>query len=329
MRADRFAFLQLLPVYLMREKPLVVIAGPTGSGKSELALLLAVAFEGELVNCDSVQVYRGMEIGAAKTPPDRRLNIPHHLFDVAGPEAEVTAGDYSRLGRAAIAEISDRHPPRLPIVVGGTGFYLRALLEGLSDAPTRDEALRLRLTRIAKKRPATLHRWLQRADETAASRIHENDRQKLIRAVEMILLDGQPLREIHSRPKQPLAGYRTLKLGLLPPRNELYARIEARSEGMFERGLVDETERLLAMGYRRNSKPLLSLGYKQAVDVLYGHKTRSEAVAELNVRTRQYAKRQLTWFRADRSMIWLPGFGDDEAVRERALQLVEEHIAEG
>ncbi len=325
MRSARFAFLQVVPTNQMTEKPLIVVVGPTGSGKSELALALAVALRGEIVNCDSVQVYRGLDIGAAKTPVGARMDIPHHLLDIVGPGAELTAGEYLRLGRAAIAAISSP-PGRLPIVVGGTGFYLRALLEGLSEAPARDERLRLRLTRIAQKRAATLHRWLQRTDASAAGRIHSNDRQKLIRAVEMMLLDGRPLREIHSRPKEALAGYRTLKLGLLPSRNELYAQIEARSERMFESGLLEETERLLAMGYRRDSKPLLSLGYKQAVEVLAGQKTKAEAVAELKTRTRQYAKRQITWFRADKSIIWLQGFGSDQAIRDRSLHLAREHL---
>jgi tRNA dimethylallyltransferase len=312
-----------------RGKPLVVIAGPTGSGKSGLGLALAVQFHGEIVNCDSVQVYRGLEIGSAKTPLGEREGVPHHLFDVLGPEGELTAGEYQRLGREAISAISARNPSRIPMVVGGTGFYLRALLEGLSEAPGRNDSLRLRLTRIAQKRPATLHRWLQRTDETAARRIHVNDQQKVIRALEITLIEGHPLSEIQSRPRQPLAGYRTLKLSLLPERSALYRRIEARCDRMFETGLIEETERLLVTGYRRDSTAMLSLGYRQAADVLSGDKTRAEALAELKTKTRRYAKRQLTWFRADKSMIWLAGFGDDVVVRERARHLIEEHLTEG
>jgi tRNA dimethylallyltransferase len=309
-----------------RAKPLMVIAGPTGSGKSELALALAVQFQGEIVNCDSIQVYRGLEIGAAKTPLSDRQGIPHHLLDVLGPERELTAGEYLRLGRAAISAIAGRRPEKIPLVVGGTGFYLRALLEGLSVAPVRDDGLRLRLTRIAAKRPTTLHRWLQRADESASRRIHVNDKQKLIRALEMMLIEGEPLGEIQRRPKQPLTGYRTLKLGLLPERGALYARVEARCDRMLENGLIEETERLLTMGYRKDSTAMLSLGYKQAVDVLTGTKTRAEALAELKTKTRRYAKRQLTWFRADESMVWLAGFGGEASVIERARHLLEEHL---
>lgn len=326
MRATLFAFLQAVSDQ-MKDKPLLVIAGPTCSGKSELGLALAAAFRGEIVNCDSVQVYRGLEIGAAKTPAADRQGIPHHVLDVIGPEGELTAGDYLRLGREAIAAIAGSAPERIPIVVCGTGFYMRALFEGLSDAPRRDEGLRSRLTRIAQRRPATLHRWLERTDYGAARRIHENDRQKLIRAVEMMLLEGQPLRDIQSRPRQPLTGFRTLKLGLLPDRSELYARIEARCDRMFERGLVEETKRLLSMGYRRNSKALQSLGYKQAADILAGEKTMDEAAAELKTKTRQYAKRQLTWFRADDSFIWLAGFGSETGIRDQAFSLVERHLA--
>ncbi len=294
---------------------LIVILGPTGCGKSALALRLAERFHGEIINCDSVQVYRGLDIGSAKTPINQRREIPHHLLDIAGPEADLTAGAYATLARDALAQVSARQA--LPMVVGGTGFYLRSLLDGLSPAPGRDPALRERLYKIAERRPSSLHRLLNRRDPPAANRIHPNDHQKLIRAIE-ISADPAPL-----SPRQPLMGYSVLKIGLNPPRPELYQRLNQRSIAMFRDGLLAETQALLDAGLPSSVKSLQSLGYKQAVQVLAGQLILEQGIEECQARTRQYAKRQITWFRRETGVHWLNGFGDDPAIQARAASITE------
>ena len=301
--------------------PLVVIVGPTGSGKSSLGITLAERFGGEVVNCDSVQVYRGFDIGSAKVPPKERRGIPHHLLDIASPQENVTAGSYARLARKALEDIKGRG--RLPIVVGGTGLYLRALLDGLSPAPLRDEPLRARLQAIAERRPGCLHRLLERHDREAAERIHPNDNQKLIRAVELMVLAGQPASATQRTPRNGLHGFRTLKLALSPDRTLLRDQLNARANHMFERGLVDETRSLLEQGIPVENKALQSLGYRQALGVLSGSMGLDEAVQECQTRTRQYAKRQMTWFRREEGAHWLLGFGTEQRIREAALQLTE------
>ncbi len=296
---------------------LLVILGPTGSGKSRLGLKLAAVFDGEIVNCDSVQVYRQLDAGSAKTPLAERLGIPHHLLDVAGVDEHFSAGDYQRLARQAIASIHARR--KLPIVVGGTGFYLRALLEGLSAAPQRDAVLRERLQRIAAKRPQALHRLVAAKDPAVAARIHPNDRQKLIRALEMIVLTGETASALQGRPRDTLTGMQVVKLGLTPPRPLLNDRLNKRCVSMFDHGLIEEVGSLLAAGYPSGSKALQSLGYKQAIMVVAGEASRVSALEECQVKTRQYAKRQLTWFRKEPDVHWLTGFGDDEATQGEAI----------
>jgi tRNA dimethylallyltransferase len=300
--------------------PLAVVLGPTGSGKSDLALAMAESVRGEIVNCDSVQVYRGLEIGAAKTPVSARHGIPHHLIDVIDPAEELTAGAYARLARQALARIASRE--HVPIVVGGTGFYLRALLEGLSPAAGRDERLRARLARIAARRPAALHRVLRARDPAAASRIHPNDRQKLIRALELTFLEGQPASLTQSRPRDALQGFAVIKLGLAPDRAALYGRLNRRTEIMFHEGILQETAALPP-----GAKPLQALGYKQALSVLQGRLALKEAIRECQTKTRQYAKRQITLFRAEPGVIWLPGFGSDPAIQQQALSILTESNA--
>ena len=302
--------------------PAIAVVGPTGSGKTELGLALAEAFSGEIVNCDSIQVYRALEIGAAKLPPTVRRGIPHHLLDIIDVDEELTAGAYSRLARKILVEIRDRG--RLPIVVGGTGFYLRALFDGLSPAPARDEQLRSRLRNIAARRPGTLHHYLERRDPSAAGRIHPNDHQKLIRAIEMMALAARPASATQSLPRAPMEGFTVLKLGLAPERQRLYEKLDHRSAQMFELGLLMETERLLERGVSASAKPLQSLGYKQAVQVLMGHMSREAAVRECQTKTRQYAKRQLTWFRHEPEIEWLSGFGDERWIQEKAIERVRE-----
>ena len=277
---------------------------------------MAETFGGEIVNCDSIQVYRGLNIGSAKLPIEARRGIPHHLIDVASPDRDLTAGDYARLGRPLLDEIRNRH--RTPVMVGGTGFYLRALLDGLSPAPERDYKLRERLGMLSQAKPGALHRYLRRYDARSATRIHPNDHQKLIRAIEMSVIGRQPASQIQSSPRQALSGFSVLKLCLLPDRQMLRDRIDRRASRMFENGLLEETQRLLDWGYSPEAKPLQSIGYKQAMNVLFGRSSVAEAIEECQTRTRQYAKRQMTWFRGEPNVIWLPGFGTDSAIQNCA-----------
>jgi len=300
--------------------PLPIVLGPTGSGKSELAIHIAQAIRGEIVNCDSLQLYRGFDIGTAKTPENERRGIRHHLIDILDPAERFTAGEYARVARKALAEIAGRR--RVPIVVGGTGFYLRALLEGLSPGPTRDAAVRTRLESREEKRPGSLHRILSRLDPAAASRIHPNDTPKIIRALEVHMLEGQPLSALFEKGRAALQGFRPIKVGLNPPREFLYRRLDARTVEIFRRGLVDEVRGLRASGVPGDAKPFESLGYKQALQVLEGRLTPQEAVQSTQLETRRYAKRQLTWFRKEPDVHWLAGFGDDAPVRNEAVAIV-------
>jgi len=296
--------------------PLIAVVGPTGSGKSELALHIALRFNGEIVNCDSVQVYDGLDIGSAKTPLAERAGVPHHLFDVLLPSGEMTAGEYARRAVAVLGEIRARGA--LPVLAGGTGFYLRALLDGLSPAPLRNSELRERLAALAQRRPQALYKFLKKRDPEAAARIHPNDHQKLMRAIEIA---GQA-----KEPRRSLQGFRVLKIGLNPPREALYDKLNRRTAWMFENGLLAETEALLTSGVPANARSLATLGYRQAVAALTEGMNKQAAVLECQVRTRQYAKRQLTWFRAEADLHWLNGFGTDEVIRFEANELVSRHL---
>jgi len=305
--------------------PLVVILGPTGSGKTDLALSVAQIFDGELVGCDSLQIYRHFNLGTAKTPLLERRGIPHHLIDLIDPDRIFTAGDYARAGRSALADISARG--KLPVVAGGTGFYLRALLEGLFPGPERDEALRERLARREQTRPGFLHRLLRRLDPATAARIHPHDAQKLIRAIEVSMLRRTPMSEQFQAGRDRLTGYRVLKIGLAPPRALLHQRLDDRLARMFEGGLVEEARGILAMGIPRTARPFESLGYKEALAVIEKRMTPDEALAAAQLDTRQYAKRQMTWFRREKDVVWLEGFGGDTAVKEKTLALVRNALA--
>jgi len=303
--------------------PLVVIVGPTAAGKSALALELGERLDGEIVNCDSVEVYRGLDIGAAKLAPGERRGIPHHLLDLVEPGQPFTAGDYMREARQVLASIHARR--KLPIVVGGTGLYLRALLFGLFEGPARSEALRARLRRSAEKRGREfLYRLLARLDPGASQRIHPRDMQKIIRALEVCLLAGQPISRMHAGGRDKLRGVETFKIGLDPDRTELYSRINARVERMFASGLLEETRTLVERAARRaggetTPAALGALGYRQAAAHLRGQSTLAEAIAEAQTATRRYAKRQSTWFRREPDVTWFRGFGDDPQVQARVL----------
>jgi len=305
--------------------PLVAIVGPTGSGKSELALYAAGQFSGEIVNCDSLQVYRHFDIGTAKLPPAQRRGIPHHLIDILDPDQFFTAGEYARLARQTIAAISARG--RLPILAGGTGFYLRALLDGLFEGPSRDQPLRDRLAARETRRPGSLHRLLTRFDSATARRIHPHDVPKVTRALEVCLLTRKPASAVFRLGRDALRGYRTLKIGLLPDRDELYERLDRRCAAMFAGGLVDEVRSILSLGFAENSKPFESHGYKQALQLIRGELNLREAIFYAQRRTRQYAKRQITWFRKETSLVWMKGFADSAGIREEALERVREFLA--
>jgi len=299
--------------------PLLVIAGPTASGKTSLALHLAEALNGEIISCDSVSVYRGLDIGSAKPSAAERARVPHHCLDLYDPNQPCTAGDYARAARTAIADIRSRN--RLPIVAGGTGLYLRALLEGLAPAPPRDEALR---ERLRARNPASLHRLLQRLDPQAAQLIHPNDTPKLIRSLEVTLLAREPQTQQWHAGRDPLQGYRILQLGLAPPRELLYARINDRARTMFDLGLVAETA-ALRTHFGDDCRALTALGYSQAMSVLRNELTLEAAIAAAQQGHRNYAKRQLTWFRRDPAIHWLPNFGNDPTTQQEALALARNH----
>jgi tRNA dimethylallyltransferase len=306
------------------DKPLIVLAGPTASGKTSLALRIAEEFNGEIVSCDSVAVYREMEIGTAKPTHDERALIQHHMIDIAWPDEAFTAGDYSRQAREALAGISERD--RLPIIAGGTGLYLRALIDGLFPAPPQKPGQRERLRKLAKTRgPAYLHRMLTRLDPTAAATIHVNDVPKVVRAIEVSIAADEPLTRQWQKGRDALTGYRILRLGLNPPRADLYERINHRAAAMFDRGLIEETERLIAR-YGEELRPLTSLGYAEATAVLKNQLTHEQAVVQAQQGHRNYAKRQLTWFRRETTMHWLEGFGSDEHTANHALQLVARNL---
>jgi tRNA dimethylallyltransferase len=306
------------------EPLLVVIVGPTGSGKTALSLALALGFGGEIVNCDSVALYRGFEIGTAKPGVEECARAPHHLLNILDPTAVFTAGDYARAARRAVAEIAARG--RLPIVAGGTGLYLRAFLEGLFTGPKRSEELRERLREIARRQGSPyLHRILVRLDPAAAGKIHPNDAPKLIRALEVCLESRQKMTELWQRGREPLSGFRIVRIGLDPGRAALYERINRRARRMFDAGLVEETARMVER-YGASAPALQSLGYKQAVQLLRGEIDRKSAIAAAQQAHRNYAKRQMTWFRREPGVHWLHGFGDDPEIQARVLALVKDHL---
>jgi tRNA dimethylallyltransferase len=299
------------------DHPLIVVAGPTASGKTALAIHLAEQLNGEIVSCDSVAVYRLMEIGTATPSAAARAGVPHHCLDLYWPNEACTAGDYARHARTAIAGIRERG--RIPIVAGGTGLYLRALLEGLAPSPPRDEALREELrARAAAEGSAALHAQLQELDPRAAALIHANDVPKLIRSIEVSLAAGRPQTEQWQAERDPLLGYRITQIGLTPPRAALYQRIDARCRAMFDQGLVAETAMLRAQ-FGDDCRALTSLGYAQAMSVLRGELTLHAALSSAQQGHRNYAKRQLTWFRRSTSIHWLQSFGNDPTTQSAAL----------
>jgi tRNA dimethylallyltransferase len=298
----------------------VVLLGPTASGKTALSLALAEQFGGEIVSCDSVAVYRELEIGTAKPSRAERARVPHHCIDIASPAGDYSAGDYQRDGRAAVRDITARG--RLPIVTGGTGLYLRALLRGLFAGPRRSERLRARLGRsVARHGEQWLARVLAKLDRDAFARIHAHDTPKLIRAIEVSLQARMPMTEAWRAGTEPLTGYRILRIGLAPQRVALYQRINARAAAMFHHGLVQETAGLMEK-YGAERPVFDALGYRQARQLLAGELAMEQAVAAAQQGHRNYAKRQFTWFRREPEVLWLTGFGDEGRIQQQAIAAI-------
>ena len=282
-----------------------------------LGAWIAQRFGGEVVACDSTQLYRGFGVGTAKPTAEERRGVPHHLIDVLDASEPSTAGGYRELALAVLQDLRERD--RLPVFTVGTGLYFRALLEGISDLPQRSEELRQRLRASAREHgSAHLNGILQRLDKTAAAKIAASDAQKLIRAIEVCLLTGKPLSEIHNEGRAPLQGWRFLKIGLQPEREALYARIYARTDTMLERGWLEEVRTLRESGIGESAKPFDFIGYRQLLGVVRGEIQPEQARAAIRQATRRYAKRQITWFRREAGVHWIAGFGDEPATQHSA-----------
>lgn len=300
---------------------LVVVLGPTASGKSALGIKLAERLGAEILVCDSTQVYRHFDIGTAKVPPAEQRAIPHHLVDLVEPGEVFTAGQYREQAIVVLDDLRRRN--KLPIITAGTGLYLRALLEGLADAPTRSEELRGRLReRVRRRGSAGLHRLLARLDPEAASRIAPRDTQKMIRAIEMRVLARKTVGDIHRGGRRPLQGYDVRKIGLLPSRPQLYARINSRVKAMMAAGWVDEVKELIRGGVPADAKPFQFIGYSQLRQQIERGGDPAAAVPAIQQATRRFAKRQITWFRKEPNVHWLEGFGDEPEIFASALKLV-------
>jgi tRNA dimethylallyltransferase len=303
--------------------PLIAIVGPTASGKSELGLFLAERLSGEIVNYDSVQIFRYLDIGTAKPTPQERDRAPHHMIDIREPTDVFTAGDYQREARVVLDQIRTRG--NVPILVGGTGLYLRALIEGLFNGPARSFYWRNRLEMIVERKGVPhLHRVLRRLDRTAADRIAERDRPKIIRALEVRLDTGKALTEhLAVQPRQPLTGFDVILVGLNPPRQWLYRRIDDRVLHMFRSGLIDEVRQLLAKGIPRSAKAFEAIGYRHVLADLDSSIAVEETIRIIQRDTRRYAKRQLTWFRNQPNVTWFDGPGDDEQIKNKVHRFVQ------
>jgi tRNA dimethylallyltransferase len=312
----------------LQSLPLIVVVGPTASGKSALAAVLARALPAEIIACDSTQLYRGVNIGTAKPSLEERQGVVHHLMDVLDASDTATAGGYRDLALSVLDDMRKRS--RLPILTVGTGLYMRALLEGFADLPLRSEELRERLRASSRKRGAMhLHRVLRRMDAEAAARIAPTDEQKMIRAIEVCILTRKPISELHRAGRKPLQGWRTVKVGLMPSREMLYERIDARTEAMIERGWLDEVRALLDAGIAENAKIFDFIGYRQMLAVLRGDLATEKARTAIQLATRHYAKRQMTWFRKDKTVRWFAGAGDDPGVQREIRHWVDKAIALG
>jgi tRNA dimethylallyltransferase len=304
----------------------VAIVGPTAAGKSALAVEVARAFAGEVVSCDALQVYRELDIGTSKPAAAERRGVAHHLLDVVRPDEEFSAAQYISLAAPVVFDIVARG--RLPVLVGGTGLYLRALRSGLFEGPGRSASIRERLSRIADRRgPGALHRILTRWDPPSAARIHPNDRVRLVRGIEVFLASGRPMSELMRERKSPLQGFRDILVGLRPGRERLLRRITDRVDAMYSRGLLGEVRRLQA-DYGAGIPAFKAIGYREALLLLAGEIDASGA-KELTVRaTIQYAKRQMTWFRREPGVAWFDGSGDDREIQTAVVEYLRRSLPE-
>jgi len=291
---------------LSDKNTLILIVGPTGAGKSAAALALAGRIGGEIITCDSMQVYKGFDIGTDKPPAEARKAVPHHLLDIVDGSAQFTAADFAALAFNAILAIGRRHA--VPLIVGGTGLYFKALLEGLFPGPGRDESVRRALDREAREQGLD-HLWrrLKTVDPAYARKIGPNDRIRIVRALEVEAVTGIPLSAHFGRTQSRIQDYFARKIGLQWEREELYRRIEARVDRMFERGLVEEVRGLLASGIKETAPPFKALGYKYVLSYIKGLIDLEKAVALTKIDTRHYAKRQMTWFRKMDGVRWFRG----------------------
>jgi tRNA dimethylallyltransferase len=305
--------------------PLIAVLGPTATGKSALGIALARRFGGEIINCDSTAVYRGFDIGTDKVPSGERGGIPHHLIDIADPVAEYTAAQYARDASACVRDIIGRG--RLPIVVGGTGFYYRALTRGLFPGPGRDAAVRGRLESIAEKRGAAfLHRMLRRVDAASALRVQPRDVKRMIRALEVYFLTGRPLTAHFADTVSPIPDVAVVALALRLPAAEISDRVTRRVDEQFERGLLDEIRTLLARGIPETARPFGGLVYRQALEHLHGVRDKAATRALIAQENRRYARRQLIWFRKEPNLTWFDGPGSSPETIDRVTKFVDDRL---
>jgi tRNA dimethylallyltransferase len=306
--------------------PLVLaILGPTATGKSALALALAERFGGEIVNCDSTAVFRGFDIGTDKVPPAKQRGVPHHLIDIADPTTEYTAAQYARDAAAAIRDIHSRG--RLPIVVGGTGLYFRALTRGLFPGPGRDAALRARLEAIAGRRGVQcLHHMLRRVDPDSAARIQPRDLKRIVRALEVYLLTGRPLTAHFAETASLIPDVDVLAIGVRLPAAQISDRVTRRVDQQFARGLLDEIRALLVRGVPESARPFGGLVYRQALEHLHGARDEASTRALIAQENRRYARRQLIWFRKEPKLVWFDGPGESAATIDAVTRLVDAHV---
>ena len=309
-------------------KPIIAIVGPTASGKSALGIDVALELNGEIINCDSVQVYQGIEIATAKVPIDERRGVPHHLIDFVPPYVNYTAGDWAREALARIEDIEQRG--RIPVFVGGTGLYLRALRTPFFPGPQTDVELRRRINLIRETHgPEYLHRVLQRLDPASASELYPRDWPRVQRAIEVRLQTGKPMSEQKGDRPEPHESADRLRIVVLnPPRAELYRIINERTEQHFAAGLVEEVQTLLDQGVPADSNALGAHGYRRVVEYLQGRRDLPSAIEQTKQDVRNYAKRQLTWFRRESGASWFEGFGGNEVAKRAVFAAIKHGSAD-
>jgi len=314
--------LLLIIIWLVILIRMFAIVGPTASGKSTLGIEVALEINGEIINCDSVQVYKEIEIATAKVPLDERKGVPHHLIDFVSPDINYTAVEWAREATLKIEEIESRG--RVPLLVGGTGFYLRALRQPFFVSPPTDESLRARLNQIRERRgPEHLHKILRRLDSQAAGQLYPRDWPRVQRAIEVYLQTGRSIVDQQPDRPEPHESSRRLRiLALNPPRDELYKRINERTEAHFRAGLVEEVRQLLERGFSPNSNALGAHGYRRVVEYLKGLRDRESAVEQTKLDVRHYAKRQLTWFRHEADVEWFDGFGEENRILRSVVKSI-------